>query len=113
MLDAPTALLVFTLLALAVVALRRLGELCVLRVRGGRVIPQRGRLPRALLADLEEIAAHPPVARAELRIVVENGRPMLRATGLSGVQLQRMRNCVGLHPLSRFRTSPPVRRRWL
>jgi hypothetical protein len=110
MLDSSSSLLALALLALVALGLRRMGELCVLRVRRGQVFPLRGRLPPGLLGDLRDIAASPPVARASLRITVENGRPMLRASGLPEGQLQRMRNCVGLHPLSRFRTAPPVRR---
>ena len=107
--DAPLTAALLGLLVLAYYLLiRRANELFAARVEGGHARPLRGRPPPALLASWSDILSQPPrVARATLRVTLENGRPMLRADGLDEARLQRLRNVLGLWPLARLR--PPRR----
>ncbi|RYE87555.1 MAG: DUF3634 family protein [Myxococcales bacterium] len=86
-------LLVVVLVVPFVVLLRRANELFVLEVRGGQITVVRGKPPASLLRDLRDVVRGVPAARLVARR--EQGRPMLRATGLSEAQLQRARNVVG------------------
>lgn len=108
--DASIAAVALGLLVLAgYLLLRRANELFAVLVERGRARPLRGRPPPALLAAWNDVLAQPPaVARATLRVTVEDGRPMLRAGGgLGDEKLQRLRNVLGLWPLARLR--PPRR----
>ncbi|HLV64442.1 MAG TPA: DUF3634 family protein [Polyangiaceae bacterium] len=81
------------------VALRRSNELFVMRVRRGRPELVRGRVPQALFDDLSDVFSGTRLD-AELRVVVEAGRPRVLLSGAHGSIAQRVRNVVG-----RFRTA--------
>jgi hypothetical protein len=107
-------LLPIAVLAVAVAAvwvgLSRANELFVVEVSEGRARGVRGRIPPRLLADLDDVVRRPAVARGELRVVSDGGRPYLaRATGLAPEQVQRARNVIGLWTVSQIRTARPVR----
>jgi hypothetical protein len=86
------------------IAIARATELFVLDVHGGSVRVARGRAPSHLLADIRDVVARPPVQAARIRVVVEQGRPRVLATGdLTDAQQQQLRNVVGMWPLAKLR----------
>ena len=88
-----------------VIALSRANELFVLSIERGKVRVIRGKAPRRLIDDIEDIASTAPVIqRARLRVVLEGGRPMLRPSGdVSDAQTQRLRNTLGTWPLAKLK----------
>ena len=58
-----------------VLALGRHAELARLRLRGGRIEFVRGRLPPKLLHDLRDQLANCSAPDAEIRIMLDQGRP--------------------------------------
>ncbi|MCS6901279.1 MAG: DUF3634 family protein [Myxococcales bacterium] len=86
-------LLVATLVLPFLVLLSRANELFTLDVTQGKVSVVRGKVPPSLLRDACDVLRH--VERATITARMENGRPIVRAKGLSEAQLQRMRNVVG------------------
>jgi len=85
--------LVLVLVVPFAVLLRRANELFVLRVTGGKVTVERGRVPPSLLRDARDVLGD--VAEATITARLENHLPMVRAEGLDEPHLQRMRNVVG------------------
>lgn len=84
------------------VAIYRSNELFRFRVRAGKIHDLRGRLPQALLSDLEDVFAHTS-KEARVRVVSEQRRPRVILHGVDGDVAQRVRNVVG-----RFRV-PEIR----
>lgn len=100
----PLALLV--LMIPLVVSLVRANELFFARVTGGKVERVRGDLPAGLKGEFEDIARQSPIVTATLRGVVETKRVALYAEGdWTPEQKQRLRNVIGMWPLSRFKRS--------
>jgi hypothetical protein len=99
------ALVAATLVLLALLrrAARSAITVCVAEVRDGRIEVTHGGIAPRLLADLEDVVARPPVARATLRIIRSGGAAELEASGdLSPPQLQRIRNVIGSVPLAKL-----------
>jgi hypothetical protein len=93
-----------------VLAILRANELFFLKVRAGTVYVRRGRIPQRLLDDLGDILAG--IDQADLRGVIEGGRPRLYADGnLSAEHKQRLRNAIGTWSAARIRQAPRPRAR--
>lgn len=93
-----------------VLALVRANELFCLRVRGGRLRVVRGRVPQRLLDDLADVVGREPDADMTLRVVVEEGRPRIDASGeLRDETKQRLRNTVSTWPVAKLRSAPRAR----
>lgn len=101
-----TLSLVLFLLAGAalILALGRHAELARLRVRNGHTHFVRGRLPPGLLGDLRDLLADFPERDAEIRIVLDHGRPRVVAPRLGEARVQQIRNLVGRYTTMQFRT---------
>jgi uncharacterized protein DUF3634 len=110
--------LVLPLLLLAIltiplgVAMSRANELFVLRVRSGAVRIARGRIPQRLLDDISDVVKGTGAADADIRAVVEGGRPAVYAFGRDLPQhlRQRLRNVISPWQVSQIRTAPRPRR---
>lgn len=90
-----------------VLALVRANELFCLRVRGERTVIARGRIPQGLLDDINDILRRPPVDRATLRAVVEDGMPRFYVEGeLTDAQRQQLRNILSRWPIAKIRNAP-------
>ena len=97
----PVLLLLVT--APAVVALMRANELFFLRLRDGKLKRVRGRIPKMLLHELEDVVRRGP-PRATIRGVSEDGRARLYVEGdLSDAQKQQLKNIVGMWPVAKIR----------
>ena len=96
--------------ALLLRALGRHAELAQVRRVGGRVEFIRGRLPPQLLADLEDVLTLPPEEEGEVRIVLDQGKPRVVASGLSEGRVQQLRNVVGRYEVAQIRAGRPPRR---
>lgn len=99
-----------------VISIRRSTELFKVKVRGGAARFVRGRMPQALLSDIEDVARSTNIAHADLRAVRRDGRAELITSGeLTREQLQRLRNVVAAYTLPRIaaggRPSQPKRGR--
>ena len=104
------ALLLVVLVPL-VLALVRANELFCLRVRAGRIRVVRGRLPQALLDEIDDVLRGAPGADVTLRAVVEDRTPRFYLEGeLSEAIRQRLRNVLAQFPLARIRNAPKRRR---
>lgn len=91
-------------------SLRRAATLFTLRIRQGRVVSSRGRLPPRLLAELVEIVDRAGVIRANVRGVVREGRPVLLFEGeMAPSAVQQMRNVVGQFSVGEIRTGRTAR----
>lgn len=101
--------------ALAVALLFGLGvaraaELFAARIRAGRVEFFRGRAPLALMGDFRDVLRG--AGDANLRVVLDRGRPALRVRGdLTAEQAQRLRNVLGRFTTAQLRTAPRCRPR--
>lgn len=90
----------FLLLVLAVAywawGLRQAATLFTVRVRDGRIASTRGRIPARLLSEIADIVERGGVARANIRAVSRDGRPVLQFAGeMAPGPAQQMRNVVG------------------
>lgn len=94
-----------------VVALLRANELFVVRRRAGRMRVVRGRIPQGLLDDLDDVLRTASIDDAELKAVVEDGRPRLYAQDqqFSRDVRQRLRNTISLWPVTKIRNAPKRR----
>jgi hypothetical protein len=70
----------------------------------------RGRLPPQLLGDVRDLLASAHVTRAEIRLIVEEGRPRVLAHGLDEASAQQLRNVVGTYTVSQIRAGRSPRR---
>lgn len=95
------AVLVLLCLPLAI-SLARSNELFVIRVELGNVELVRGRVPPALLQDLEDVF-QATSASARIRVVAERGRPRVTVSELDEGLAQRVRNVVGRFPIAQIR----------
>ena len=95
-----------------VLALLRINELFLLRVRSGRVRLARGRIPPGLLKDIEDVVALTEVEGAEIRAVSEGGKAAIyvHGKGIPRQLRQRLRNTISLGPLAKIRNAPRGRR---
>lgn len=101
------ALLLLLLVVPLAVGLWRINELFVLRVRGGAVRVQRGKLPPALLRDLRDVVRTAEFREGRIRAVVEGQRAQIRVSGADvprGLE-QRLRNTISLWPLAKIRNA--------
>jgi len=99
--------LLLALLALIGWRIRKDREIFVLRVRAGRVVRARGRVPRGLLTELEEVLAR---SDADGTVVAfrSGGRASLRFRGaFAPVIRQRLRNVVGCVALGKILSVAP------
>jgi hypothetical protein len=106
-------LLVLALLSIPLgIALSRANELFLLRVRHGAVRVARGRIPQRLLDDIGDVIAGTATKDADIRAVVEGGRPSVYAHGreLPRHLRQRLRNVISAWQVSQIRTAPRPRR---
>ena len=86
-----------------VLAVRRSTELFRVKVRDGKAIFVRGRMPQSLLTDLSDVVRSPPIARAEIWAVRRSGKARLQTKGeLTPEQKQRLRNIIGTYSLPRI-----------
>lgn len=95
------AVLVLLCIPLAI-SLSRSNELFVFRVQLGDVELVRGRVPPALLQDLEDIF-RATSASAWVRVVAERGRARVIVAELDEGLAQRVRNVVGRFPIAQIR----------
>jgi hypothetical protein len=103
-----------TLVVLAIMAalfggwfylLAQANELFVVGVKDGVPTLKRGNIPGRLLSDLKDICKKARLDGVTLRATVENGKPMLRATGpVPEDVLQRMRNVLGMWTKQQIRS---------
>jgi len=84
-------------------ALRRANELFCLRIRHDQLRLVRGRLPPRLFGDIEDVLRREKLERVELRVVTEQGRPRVLASGLGDQAMQRVRNLVGGYQVAQIR----------
>ena len=84
---------------------RRANELFVLRARAGKFELVRGRLPLAMLSDLDDIASRAKLDAVEVRAFMEGGTPrvQVRGPGVEAVE-QSVRNVVGRFHLTQIRS---------
>jgi hypothetical protein len=99
-------------IALILFVLRGAPELARLEVRDGELSFVSGRMPPGLLGDFADVLSRRRVDRAEVRVVLEGGRPRVVASGVSDDELQQLRNVAGAYTSAQFRSGrPPGRRR--
>jgi Protein of unknown function (DUF3634) len=105
------AILILAVLAVPFfVALARATELFLIDVSDGRAVHRRGRLPQRLLNDIVDVVRRPAIARCEIRVVAEAGRPRVVVRGkISDAQLQRLRNVVGKFQVAQIRAGKRAR----
>ncbi|MBN1605211.1 MAG: DUF3634 family protein [Polyangiaceae bacterium] len=105
-----SVLLLLVLGGLLFRALARNLELARLRVRDGNAELVRGRLPPQLLGDVGDVLRAAHATRAEIQLVIEDGRPRVVAHGLDEASAQRLRNVVGTYTVSQIRAGRSPRR---
>ena len=103
-------IVVVGLVAVLLFVLRGSPELARLELRGGKLAHVGGRLPPRLLADFIDVLCDAPMADADVRIVLDDGRPRVLATGLSEDALQQLRNVTGGYQVAQFRAGRVARR---
>ncbi len=101
--------LVVAFIAIAIHA-GRSQALFVISVRHGKTKLVRGRIPPSLFEALSDVMRSAQVERATLRVIKDQGRARVEATGLNEWQLQRARNVVGLYPLAKLVTAEGPRK---
>jgi hypothetical protein len=110
----PLAIALVALLATAplVIALLRANELFCLRIRSGKLVVARGRIPQGLLDDIGDVLRDARVGEGTLRGVSEEGRVRLYPEmELTDAHRQRLRNVVAQWPVTRVRNANAARRR--
>ena len=105
------ALVLFSLAAAVVVTIllltRNANVLFTATVRDGRLTSVKGRIPKRLARDLEDVLRTRPVPRARLRVIVRDRRPFLEAEGeLQDEERQRLRNVLGTWETAKIRAVP-------
>ncbi len=87
--------------------LRNATTLFTIRVRDGRVVRARGRVPARLLSEVAEIVERAGVTRADIRAVTRDGRPVLDFRGeVTQGTMQQMRNVVGQFTAHEIESGP-------
>jgi Protein of unknown function (DUF3634) len=88
-------------------AIARSRHLFALRVRKGKIVTVKGRIPPSAVGELGDVFADTDT-NGTLTGSTENGRVRVDFSGrISGNVLQRARNVVGLFPLSRYKGQAP------
>lgn len=101
------ALIVFVLVVLLWAS--RGSEIFSISVKGGRLLVVRGRVPAALVAQMREVVARPPVRSATIRAVrAENGARLVVSGDIDEGRAQRLRNLFGLYPAAKLKQAPVV-----
>jgi uncharacterized protein DUF3634 len=95
---------VLAVILVLLVLLRGSPELARFEVRDGRLSFLRGRLPPRLFEDFADVLSRRSIERADVRIVLDGGRPRVVATGVTDDELQQLRNVAGSYTSSQFRT---------
>lgn len=80
----------------------RAREIVVLSVSQGRTRIARGRAPASLIDALSDVFARSAIQHATVKVLRDNGRVRLTATGLDPQTLQRARNVLGTYPAHRL-----------
>lgn len=107
--NAVIALVLLAVVIPVAIGISRANELFVIRVARGKASVVRGGVPARLLVDIRDVVGKPALEAATLHVRVENGRPMLRASGrIADGQLQRLRNVVGLWTKEQIRSARRV-----
>jgi hypothetical protein len=100
---AATLVIVCTAVVALWFAARAATTICVLEIDRGKVTVRRGGIAPRVLHDIGDVAVHPPVERATLRIVRDHGAAVVTFTGgLSEAQQQQVRNVIGTTPLAKL-----------
>jgi hypothetical protein len=86
--------------------LSRANEIFCVSVRQGRMLVVRGRVPVALLHDIEDVVRRARVQRATIRAVSTQSHARLVTSGLDEGTAQRLRNVFGHHPIQKLRAAP-------
>jgi hypothetical protein len=87
--------------------LRNAAVLFRARVLQGRVVQLRGKAPKGLVRDFEDVFRLRPVAQATLRVVLRGGAPTLEIKGdVTPAETQRLRNILGAWPTAKIRAAP-------
>jgi hypothetical protein len=90
-----------------VVATRNVNLLFRLSIRAGAVVRLRGRAPKKLVRDMQDVLKMRPVPKAELRVIARDKKPFVEASGnIDEHELQRLRNVVGLWDIAKIRAAP-------
>jgi hypothetical protein len=85
--------------------LERSATLFSVKVKGGRILRIRGRIPPRLLTEITDIIERAHVVEAEIRGVLRDGRPVLLFDGeMSPSTEQQMRNVVGQFSAAEMRS---------
>jgi hypothetical protein len=85
--------------------LSRANELFYLTCEHGQATLRRGRIPPALLREIQDIAVRSKLEKAVIRCVVEDAKPrVLPHESLSESALQQLRNVVGQFDLRQIRS---------
>lgn len=107
------AVFVAVVLGIALLALvwasGRAREICVLSVRGGRLLVLRGALPASALEAFSDVAERSGTAHGTIRVLRDGERARLEAEGLDEHAAQRARNVLGTYPLPRLLAGARVR----
>lgn len=76
-------------------------------VRKGRIVALRGRAPKGLVRDFNDVLRARPVPEARIKVVARGGAPALVGSGsLTEGELQRLRNILGTWPIAKIRAAP-------
>jgi hypothetical protein len=98
-------------LAIIALALQRANELFLVSVRDGKTMLVRGRIPPALLAEIDDVVSRARVRHASVRAVKSDARPRLIASGVDAATEQRLRNVLGTFPMQRLKSAPGASRK--
>lgn len=103
----PVAYLLLALLVIPLaIALMRANELFCLKLRGGRLMLARGRIPQRLLNDMADVVRDAGVSACTIRGLSEGNRAVVEARGELGEgHRQRLRNVIAQWPVARIRTA--------
>lgn len=88
-------------------AITRSRHLFALRVRKGKIVSIKGRIPSATIGELQDVFANTDT-HGTLTGTAESGRVRVDFSGtIHSNVMQRARNVVGLFPLTRYRGQSP------
>jgi hypothetical protein len=98
-----SALLAVVVVLLVLWVLRGPPLLARFEVIEGKPRLVKGRMPHRLHHDFEDVLSDHAIERADVRIVVEGGRPRLSARGLDDGREQQLRNVLGPWKVAQIR----------